>query len=451
MSSYRIIRKLLCEASKDGRLDIVSKLVSLECMEYYFSTKTDQKDIDWSYELRTACEGGNMNIVQLLISKGVNNWNAGLDGACSTDNVEIINLMIKNVTEQSTLERYSEDDALYYACTHGNRPISQLLIDQGYDNWRLALAGAAEYGHADIFDFILIKFRGTTMEKILSGAEWDYLCSFRTACEGGNIDIVQFIVDIFRSCKNNEVCLDWNDGLQGACLKGRMNVIEYILREQEEDSSFEWNQAMDNACEGGNIDIVKLTVSKGAINFEDGMVSACQNGHIKVVEYLINNGSNSVTGFGIAVMYGHLNVVNYLLNNCPESDKQTLLDLVDFDMFTGLCSDGHLELIELLVKPAFISSFNYSNIDIHEYDRDILLFLLVNGVHLPEERENSFDNNVDEFILTYFELIYLYKKGVTFFGKYINDIETVKERLQYSENILRTNIPVDLVNLIVEF
>jgi len=44
---------------------------------------------------REACEGGNIEIVKLMIEKGATDWNWGLYGACKGGNIEIVKLMIE--------------------------------------------------------------------------------------------------------------------------------------------------------------------------------------------------------------------------------------------------------------------------------------------------------------------------------------------------------------------
>jgi hypothetical protein len=45
------------------------------------------------------------------------------------------------------------------------------------------------------------------------GLEW--------ACEGGHIDIVQFMIE--------KGATDWELGLRGACLGGHMNLVQFMI------------------------------------------------------------------------------------------------------------------------------------------------------------------------------------------------------------------------------
>lgn len=49
----------------------------------------------WNEGMAYACEGGNKEIVELMIKKGANYWNLGMSRACFGAKKEIINLMIE--------------------------------------------------------------------------------------------------------------------------------------------------------------------------------------------------------------------------------------------------------------------------------------------------------------------------------------------------------------------
>ena len=44
--------------------------------------------MSWNWGLKGACDGGHMDIVNLMISKGANVWDLGLRGACYGGHVE---------------------------------------------------------------------------------------------------------------------------------------------------------------------------------------------------------------------------------------------------------------------------------------------------------------------------------------------------------------------------
>ena len=49
---------------------------------------------DWNNGLSGACRGGHIELVNLMISRGADDWNYGLSGACYGGHIELVNLMI---------------------------------------------------------------------------------------------------------------------------------------------------------------------------------------------------------------------------------------------------------------------------------------------------------------------------------------------------------------------
>jgi len=52
-------------------------------------------ELSWGNGLCCACEGGNLDIIKLMIEKGAHCWNLGLFRACKAGHKDIVNLMIE--------------------------------------------------------------------------------------------------------------------------------------------------------------------------------------------------------------------------------------------------------------------------------------------------------------------------------------------------------------------
>lgn len=71
-----------------------------------------------------ACNGGNTNIVQLMIERGANNWDYALSGACEYGHMDIVEHMIeKGATDWNW--------GLFYSCKGGHMAIVRLMIEKG--------------------------------------------------------------------------------------------------------------------------------------------------------------------------------------------------------------------------------------------------------------------------------------------------------------------------------
>ena len=87
------------------------------------------EDENWNYGLSGACRGGHMEIVLLMIEKGVvDNWDWGLRGACEGGHMRVVLLMIeKGATDWNW--------GLNYACYGGHMDTVLLMIEKGATDW----------------------------------------------------------------------------------------------------------------------------------------------------------------------------------------------------------------------------------------------------------------------------------------------------------------------------
>ena len=61
---------------------------------HILSILRSNRKCNWNLGLQVACNGGHMDIVQLMIEKGADNWNWGLQYACQDGHMDIVKLMI---------------------------------------------------------------------------------------------------------------------------------------------------------------------------------------------------------------------------------------------------------------------------------------------------------------------------------------------------------------------
>ena len=275
-------------ACEGGYIDIVKLIIDKG--SYMLQKK------DWNNGLYYACYGGSeglahtMNIINLLIEKGADDWNSGLDGACkgSRDNINIVKLMIdkgaSNISEKYVYPRdkyiiakllslgVSMDKlkyingitSLYKLCKDGNIIMILYAINRGYNKHNT--------GH--LFDVVRpYGFKANDWNGGLYGA-----------CEGGHMNIVNLMIEKGANY--------WNHGLYGACHGGHMNIVNLMI---EKGANY-WTNGLTNACRGGHINIVKLMIEKGANNWNNGLCGACEGGHIDIVNLMIEKGANNWNG-----------------------------------------------------------------------------------------------------------------------------------------------------------
>ena len=100
--------------------------------------------------LVAACEGGHLDLVQLMITKGADDWNGGLYDACRGGHQALVHLMI---TKGANDWNY----VLEGVCVGGHQALVQLMITKGADNWNHGLNGACEGGHQALVQLMITK------------------------------------------------------------------------------------------------------------------------------------------------------------------------------------------------------------------------------------------------------------------------------------------------------
>ena len=154
----------LMKACQSGNIDLVNYMI-------------EKGAYNWNNGLYGACQGGNIDLVNYMIEKiekeadnfhdesiinrfenglvragilGVCNFNDGLHGACRGGNIDLVNLMIEKGADDW-------DWGLSGACIGGNIDLVNLMIEKGADDWNLGLSAAWRGGHHELVDLMTDK------------------------------------------------------------------------------------------------------------------------------------------------------------------------------------------------------------------------------------------------------------------------------------------------------
>lgn len=267
-----------------------------------------------------ACETGNEELVDLLISKGATWWEEGLRGACKS----------------------------------GNRKLVELMMSKDIQSWYEGLNGACEGGHYDIVDLMLNNLQNRNIW-IGNSIYW--------ACRGGNVEIIDRLISFGIT--------DWDVGLAGACFGGHLNIVQMMIS----NGANTWERGLEEACEGGWLDAAKLMVEKGAKQLQAPFYYACSSGNTELVEWLVSLGANDwQAGFEGACSECRPDVVNLIFRYNPET--------IDIDAaFSSAYSNGafgdpeSIEVIKILldrgvslnlIENAYAEARQYGDIDLVE-------------------------------------------------------------------------------------
>lgn len=137
---------------------------------------------NWNPGLYGACRRGDMETVQLMISKGANGWEDAFIRACIGGNLEIVKLMMsKDVSEFAEKWLFGFEKA----CKKGHFEIVQLLIEKGFNDLYMGLRMACEKGHIKIVQLLL----SITKKDITFGN------GLFDSCKNGHLEITRLLIN----------------------------------------------------------------------------------------------------------------------------------------------------------------------------------------------------------------------------------------------------------------
>lgn len=188
-------------------------------------------------ELENVCKEGDINKVHDLLKNGskytndlcikdFSVYNYGLKGACEGGNLQIVELMLACGANWFNY--------LYSACrgsSKNKRKVVDILIRHGADNWYDGLCGACESGD-QIVEFMISKNieaspTGATMSSL---QDWIYpICS---ACKHGHPDIADLLIT-YSTVPRNHLPKEYNEYKQIQLMKFTKlheSLIDMILK-----------------------------------------------------------------------------------------------------------------------------------------------------------------------------------------------------------------------------
>ncbi len=131
--------------------------------------------------------------------------------------------------EAAMLYAMNKNGPMHWACKTGNQRLIDLLIANGNHEWNDGLLGAARGGHVDIATLMIT--RGAI----------NVHRAFIVACEYGHLDLVKFIAAVHGPA---HYCMYW------ACVGGNMKIVEYLVDELGLSSVADLKLGLDGAlCE----------------------------------------------------------------------------------------------------------------------------------------------------------------------------------------------------------
>ncbi|XP_048250936.1 putative ankyrin repeat protein RF_0381 [Haliotis rufescens] len=292
-------------------------------------------DKDRKTVLHIACEGGNIGIVNYILTKDI----VGIDNrdnlrqstvmkAALNGNKDVFEILVGKGTDLSFVDS-NGGTILHLACSGGSIEIvNHVLTDTHLDiNSRdeedcTPMLNAAKKGHKHVFDLLVSKGADMALRDRASNTV------LHAACEGGNIEIVQYIL--------------------------RQNVTSINARR------WEGVTPVLVAADNGHEEVFDLLVVEGAdllivTDFRDNILhEACKGGNMKLVTYVLNQnivdinsrGKDRMTPAMITASMGHKDIFDLLQE---ERADLTQVDEDGNNILHKACEGGNIELVSYVL------------------------------------------------------------------------------------------------------
>lgn len=188
------------------------------------------------------------------------------------------------------------------------------LLDPHYKD-EFPFLTACVGGHLDVIEFLLKEKKfvnGLLLDRIILG--------LGSAIQNEHIQIANLILPLIKKENQNLEDIAYSS-FQSCCKKGKLNGLKYILNNK------------------------KLSANKELLNFNEGFIYACENGRINIIEYLVKelNYSYSISKQATKnpknlIKIKDIDVLHYFVNELQMQNNDELSHrlLLDNKMQTAL-------------------------------------------------------------------------------------------------------------------
>ncbi|XP_046580961.1 ankyrin repeat domain-containing protein 17-like [Haliotis rubra] len=303
---------------------------------------------------------------------------------------DIFHLLVGKGADLSLVDE-EEKTILHKACMGGSIEIVDYVlsgkpvdINIRDDNDDTPVMIAARKGHKDVFDLLVRKGADLT----LKGDDGTILY---TACEGGDIEIVKYMLG--QNVSSIHTCgPEWFTPVLKAANHGHWEVFDLLVL--KEASLLVKCESIENilhaACTGGNMKIVKCVLEKKIVNIN-------------------SEGVYGVTPAMVAASRGHKDVFDLLIE---QGADLSVVDKHGSNILHKACEGGNIELIKYVLTEDIVDINSRSNDGTTAVmeavkcgHKEVLHLLSINGANMSTTH-NSTGYNILHFAL-------IFKQGET--------------------------------------
>ncbi|XP_048250455.1 ankyrin repeat domain-containing protein 50-like isoform X2 [Haliotis rufescens] len=360
-------------------------------------------DDNGSNILHVACLGGHVDIVKYVLSQKVSDMNGrGQYGrtplmvAAEKGHRQVFDLLVREGADVSLVDD-DGNNILHMACIGGHVDMVKYVLSQRVADinsrgqyGRTPLMVAAEKGHRQVFDLLV---RGGADVSLVGVDRKNIL---HVACLGGHVDMVKYVLSQKVADMNGrgtygrtpvmmaaekghrQVCdllvregadvslvgVDRNNILHMACLGGHVDIVKYVLSQQDADMNGRGQYGrtpLMMAAVKGHRQVFDLLVRKGAdvsLVDDDGnniLHMACHGGHVGMLKHVLSQKVADINSKGKygwtpvmkAARKGHRQMFDILVGGGADV---SLVDDNGSNILHVACLGGHMDMVKYVLS-----------------------------------------------------------------------------------------------------
>ncbi|XP_062595771.1 putative ankyrin repeat protein RF_0381 isoform X1 [Saccostrea cucullata] len=390
-------RKLATNSTTVGRIMLTASspiivifIICFICVRYMYRRKCVSyknpearylfHDNDGEISIHDAAWNGDMDLLKLLIEKGLNIKSTKDDGktvvhaCCGNGKLEVCKYLVKTYPSLVHVTDSRDRNVLHDAALSGDIDMFMFLIRKGLDVNNKSNDGKTVL-HACCYNgkIKLCKYLVKTYPYLLDITDNNGENVLHAAAIGGNIDLFILLVG-----KGIDIRSKTNDGknvLHLCCRNGKMdmcrylvNTYPYLLNVIDKNGG----NVLHDAAWGGNINVLKFLLKdpkglKVDIKSKDGksiLHQCCLNGKLDMCKYLAETYHwliNDIDKYGETVLHaaawgGNIELLKFLIQygfdiNDKRHDGKTLLHLCCMNRQMEMCRyivSNYTDLVEVI-------------------------------------------------------------------------------------------------------
>ncbi|XP_071085033.1 serine/threonine-protein phosphatase 6 regulatory ankyrin repeat subunit A-like [Haliotis cracherodii] len=257
--------------------------------------------------------------------------------AAKNGHKNVFDLLVNKRCSLTTVDD-SGRNILHCACVGGNVQIVEYIISYGSVDMtstdkegQTPIMVAAKNGHKNVFDLLVDK--GCSLTTVDDSGRNILHC----ACVGGNVQIVEYIIS-HGSVDMTSTDKEGQTPIMVAAKNGHKNVFDLLVDKRcslttVDDSG---RNILHCACVGGNVQIVECIISHGSVDLtstdkegQTPIMVAAKNGHKNVFDLLVNKGCSltTVDNSGRNILHcarvgGNVQIVEYIISHDSVDDEE---------------------------------------------------------------------------------------------------------------------------------